>query len=161
MDAIEVLERQHHHMASLFAAFDYSSILEQEGMLHELLDALALHVDVEAAHFVPALQRRDDAVVKRALAEHARLKETAAPLVGVEGTGTVEDVSRLRSTVRGHIQWEHDVLIPRAAELIDPGQRELVGEAMTELEVELRDAGAPRRRFVPSSEEHHSTGQSR
>ncbi len=136
-------------MASLFAAFDYSSHLEQEGMLHELLDALALHVDVEAAHFVPALQRRDDAVVKQALAEHVRLKETAAPLVAVEGSGTVEDLSKLRSTVKRHIQWEHDVLIPRAVELIDPGQRELVGEAMSELEAELRDAGEPRRLLRP------------
>lgn len=153
MDAIEVLERQHDHIASLFAAFDYSSHLEKEGMLRELLDALALHVDVEAAHFVPALQRRDDAVVKRALAEHARIKETAAPLVAVEGSGTVEDLSKLEATVTRHIEWENEVLIPRAEELIDPGQRELVGEAMSELETELRDEGEPRRRFAPASEE--------
>jgi hypothetical protein len=147
MDAVRLLEEQHHEVKSLFEEFDSS---RDDGaklrVFEAIADSIAIHVNIEERCFYPAVRaRQTEEEVEQAYDEHLEIKRLLADAMRSTGElGFDIKVAALKGAVERHVAEEESDLFPSVRMLMTADQRETLGEEMEALTEALRLEGNAR-----------------
>ena len=134
MDAINLLERQHHDVDALFDQLaGAESELDMRRVFFALADLLVIHSTIEERHFYPAVRAREtESVVKQSYDAHDELKQRIADLLELDAYDDEFSArcDALEIAVQQHVTEERATLFPRARELLDEAQLDALGQEM-------------------------------
>jgi hemerythrin superfamily protein len=139
MNAIEVLELQHHDIEELFEKLLSAATPEmKERLFLKLADSLAIHAAVEEHHFYPAAR---EGHVAASAEEEQEIKHVLEGLhdiqVGDEAFNA--KMAALLAVVEHHVATEEQTLFPKVKAVLDGYALEELGEAMSAEQVELEE----------------------
>jgi hemerythrin superfamily protein len=144
MNAIDLLESQHHDIEALFEKVLSAASREmKEKFLIRLADSLAIHASIEEHHLFPAARGKG---VPESIEEHLAIRSVLGDLLDVE----VEDdtfgakMAALLETVEHHVQAEEKNLFPKVKAVFEGLELEALGEDMSTEQAELEASGNPR-----------------
>jgi hemerythrin superfamily protein len=146
MNAISMLESDHRKVETLFTQFrGEGDLLRRRGLAEQIVTELAVHAEIEEAHFYPAAAeatpgarglvddgRREHTVVKRLLADLERLDP--------EDAAWMRAMDELEGCVRHHVEEEEGEMFPKVGEALGSARLEAIGQAMED----MKKASAPR-----------------
>jgi Hemerythrin HHE cation binding domain len=150
MDAIEMLEQQHHEVEAMFKKFKGlgESAHKTKGLLvEEISDALAMHAAIEEKHFYPAVKAKQTKdILLESLEEHLGIKRVLADLLDLEPTDETFDakVTVLEEQVEHHVKEERTDLFPKAKKLLEKDELVAIAETMQKTMARLQSEAAPR-----------------
>jgi hemerythrin superfamily protein len=142
MDAITLLERDHHQVESLFKEFERSSQQTQEErgeIVNAIIDALVRHASAEEQFFYPAIRERSfqhESAALEALEEHHVVKWLLFELSKMRPNEErfAAKMSVLIDNVRHHIEEERAQLFPVVRNAFDTQELEDLGALIDEAE---------------------------
>lgn len=168
MNVIELLKKDHAHVARLFEAFEAArqshATAEKHRLLARIRSALTAHATLEDEFFYPAVearagQQRDGQTqydVSEAHEEHQVLETLVTELgsLGLEHEQLDATLKVLRELVANHVDEEETELMPRARRLLSLEELDALGarceRRRRELLPEAYQDGAPQRRARPA-----------
>ena len=145
MNAIDLLETQHHDVDELFARLQRDGDDRQQ-RFDDLADLLAIHASIEELHFYPAVKAaRSEEILDESLEEHVDIKRALAACMALPiGSRLFADkLRKLKDEVQHHVGEERSRLFPVVRRLFDGEQLEALGQEMTSTMAELQK-GRPR-----------------
>lgn len=122
MDAIDLLEKDHREVESMFAQFEAATDETQQAMLAEkICKALTVHTTIEEELFYPAakecLDVEDENLIVDALQEHAEAKEMIAKIKTMNtGEELNQCMKELKAAIEHHVSDEEDDMFPELEE---------------------------------------------
>jgi hypothetical protein len=136
MDAIELLDRQHRDVVTMFAQLIEGSPSRERkrALFRRLADALAIHATIAENHFYPSIQARSsEEKLLEALSEHVQIKQLLADLLrlSVEDEAFDAKLKALKEEVDHHVAEERRRVFPAARQQLDAHQREAIAQLMT------------------------------
>jgi len=149
MNAIELLETQHHDVDDLFARLEKGggSAKTRQKLFDDLADLLAIHASIEELHFYPAVKAaKTEENVEHSLEEHLDIKRLLSMCMA-SSVGSEKFAARLRELkeeVQHHVKDERTELFPKVRRILNADQLEAIGQEMTSTMAELQK-GHPRR----------------
>jgi hemerythrin superfamily protein len=153
MNAIDMLEGQHREVANLFEKIERArGTKTKEQYFIKLADNLAIHATIEEHHFYPAVrEKRTEDILLESLEEHLAIKRVLSDLLDVDIEDETFDakLTVLKEEVEHHVEEEEKDLFPKVKKVLDEGQLEAIGKAMSDEQAELEEKGNPRE-SVPS-----------
>lgn len=148
MNAIDLLESQHREVANLFEKIEGARNREtKERAFVRLADGLAIHAAIEEHHFYPAVRaKRTEDILLESLEEHLAIKRVLSDLLEVDTNDETFDAKLkvLKEEVEHHVEEEERELFPKVRKILDEGQLEALGQAMSAEHDELEEKGNPR-----------------
>lgn len=160
MNAIDMLKHQHREVEALFKQMHKATAEEPRRKLFErIADALAVHAAIEERHFYPAVKEQTtEEILLESVEEHLAVKRVIADMLQIDpGDETFAAKCKvLEDEVSHHVEEEEETLFPRVERMFDDEALESLGDAMEATQVDLLDAGNPRR-AVPSETDHAAT----
>lgn len=148
MNAIDLLESQHHEVANLFEKIERARTAQtKEQYFIKLADSLAIHATIEEHHFYPAVrEKRTEDILLESLEEHLAIKRVLSDLLDVDVEDETFDAKLkvLKEEVEHHVEEEEQDLFPKVKKALDEGELESIGQAMSAEQAELEEKGNPR-----------------
>ena len=150
MDAIEMLEKQHHEVESMFKKFKglgEGAVKTKALLVDEIGDALAMHATIEEKHFYPAVKAKQTKdILLESLEEHLGIKRVLADLLELDASDETFDakVKVLQEQVDHHVEEERTDLFPKAKKLLDKDELVAIAETMQKTMARLQSETAPR-----------------
>jgi hemerythrin superfamily protein len=144
MNALALLESQHHDIEALFDEILRAATLDQKKKLFiKLADSLAIHAAIEEHHLFPAAREKR---LLESLEEELAIKTVLGDLLDVEVEDAAFDakMTALLETVEHHVAAEEKSLFPKVKKVLDGSQLEAIGDAMSAEQAELEEQGNPR-----------------
>jgi hemerythrin superfamily protein len=144
MNALALLESQHHDIEALFDEILRAATLEMKKKLFiKLADSLAIHAAIEEHHFFPAARERR---LLGSLEEELAIKSVLGDLLDVEVEDDTFDakMAALFETVEHHVAAEEKKLFPKVKKVLDGTELEAIGDAMSAEQAELEEQGNAR-----------------
>lgn len=137
MDAIRLIERDHHEVEDLFQQFEQSPTGQpghRQDLAHTIIRELSIHASIEEQILYPAMRRAlpdGNRLVQEALDEHQKAKKALAEIddTDPEDPEFEPRVRALIQDVRHHVDEEESELLPQlraslpSEELEEMGQR--------------------------------------
>ena len=152
MNAIELLESQHHEVDELFEQISETEDDEEvEQLFVQLADKLAIHAKIEEVHFYPAVKAAStEDILKESLEEHLAAKRTIADLLDMDPSDEMFDakVKVLQEMIEHHVEEEESELFPKVRKLLSADQLTALAQEMTATMTELE--GTDPRLAVPA-----------
>jgi hemerythrin superfamily protein len=155
MDAIEMLEQQHHEVEDMFKKYETlgdNAVKSKESLFDKIGDALAMHATIEEKDFYPAVKaKRTKDILLESLEEHLGIKRVIADLLKTSASDETFDVKVkvLKEQVEHHVGEERKHLFPQVKKIMDKAELTVIAEAMKQRMKELEAAGE-QRKAVPS-----------
>lgn len=122
MDAIKLLEKQHHEVEALFAKAEKTKSATMRRRLFEKIgDALAVHATIEEKIFYPnVFGKTTKDILLEAVEEHLAAKRVIADLIALDPTDEhyAAKLSVLKEEITHHIREERKELFPKAKKLV-------------------------------------------
>jgi hemerythrin superfamily protein len=137
MNAIAVLELQHHDIEALFDQLLRAATPEmKEKLFVKLADSLAIHAAIEDHHFYPTLREER---VAASIEEEQELKGVLDDLHDIEVADEAFNakIAALLEVVEHHVATEEKNLFPKVKAVLDGKALEELGDAMSAEQVEL------------------------
>jgi hypothetical protein len=154
MDAIKLLEQQHHEVEELFKKVDKASTAHVRLHLFEQIgDALAVHCTIEEKIFYPAVfAAKTKDIVLEATEEHLGAKRLIADLIGLAPTEEhyKAKLTVLKEQIFHHVDEERKELFPKARKLVDKEELAALGEKMEAMAEKIKATNKAPRMGVPS-----------
>jgi hemerythrin superfamily protein len=144
MNAIDLLESQHHEIEALFEKLLSAATREmKERFLLRLADSLAIHASIEEHHLFPATRQKR---VPESLEEHLAIRRVLGDLLDVEVEDDTFDakIEALLETVEHHVHAEEKNLFPKVKAVFDGLELDALGEDMSAEQAELEESGNAR-----------------
>lgn len=137
MDAITLLERDHHEVEALFKRFERTSGKERRHICDQVIDALSRHAAIEEQFFYPAIRegsRQSEDSALEALEEHHVVKWLLFELAKMQPTEERFEAKMtvLMENVRHHIDDERKELFPLVRKVFERQELEDLGLLMEE-----------------------------
>lgn len=154
VNAIDLLEQQHHHVASLADEFGDASSERQAEIAREVVFDLRLHTTIEEEIFYPAVRERvpslEDEILED-LEEHHAVEMLLDEMDGMDPTDERFEAkfTVIRELVEHHVQEEREDLFPEVQDQLDQALLEELGLRMAQRYEELRVLGG----MEPTKEE--------
>lgn len=155
MEVVQLVRQQHDEIRDLFARIEAGEF----SVVSELLDRLALHLEIEEAVLYPALLATPlHALMRVSAEEHLSVKRIIADVVEASPSDErfLARLIVLRQQVEEHMDAEEIEVLPEIERLLDPDRRIALAQEMTAfmqtlvadgddgpLEAVLSDAAAP------------------
>jgi hemerythrin superfamily protein len=139
MNAIAVLELQHHDIEELFERLLSAATLETKRKLFaKLTDSLAIHAAIEEHHFYPTVREEH---LPTSIEEELEIKSVLADLHDIEigDEAFNAKMSALLEVVEHHVATEELNLFPKVKEALDGKALEDLGEAMSAEQAQLEE----------------------
>jgi iron-sulfur cluster repair protein YtfE (RIC family) len=150
MDAIQLLKKDHEHVATLFSRYHGGGGItglvkrvtgnvpprERRSALEQICRELEAHTQIEEEIFYPAVRGTGDAELRRlvdeSLREHQRVKQQVSQLRGrsPERDDVDERVTALEKDVEHHVSEEENEMFPRVEQWIGERERAELGKRM-------------------------------
>lgn len=146
MNAIDLLEKQHKEVETLFKKIEKAEGDEKRALFEELADSLAVHATIEEKQFYPsAMSARTEDVLHEAVEEHLSAKRIIADLLECEPSDPQFDakISVLKEQILHHVEEERSELFPKVRKLLSRDELDDLGLVMEDLADELMQ-GTPR-----------------
>jgi hemerythrin-like domain-containing protein len=148
MNAIELLETQHHDLADLLARLETGGggAEARQKLFDDLADLLAIHASIEELHFYPAVKAAtSDESIEHSLEEHLDIKRKLSMCMAtsVSSEKFAVRLRDLKQEVQRHVTEERSELFPKVRRILDGDQLEAIGQEMTSTMAELQK-GHPR-----------------
>jgi hypothetical protein len=129
IDVVQLVRQQHDDVRELFARVDDGQL----SLVHDLLDDMALHLEIEEAVFYPALLDTPlGPQIRVSTEEHLSIKRLISDLV--ESDPRDERFSArltvLQRQLEDHMEEEETEVLPEVEQLIDYDQRLVIGREM-------------------------------
>jgi hemerythrin superfamily protein len=148
MNAVKMLKQQHREVEKLFEQFEASEAAEpRREAFEEIADALAVHAAIEETHFYPGVKKQQtEELLLESVEEHLEIKRVIADLLQMDPIDESFDakVKVLQEDVEHHVEEEERELFPKVERLIEAAELEAIGDAMEEMEDQLKSEGNPR-----------------
>ncbi len=154
MDAIEMLEKQHHEVEAKFKKFKglgESATKTKRTLVDEISDALTMHATIEEKHFYPAVKaKRTEDILLESLEEHLGIKRLLADLLTLDAADETFDakVTVLEEQVDHHVKEERTDLFPKVKKLFDKEELTRIAQTMQQTMTRLEAEAAPRKAVV-------------
>ena len=153
MNAIELLEKQHHDVEELFEEFEDASQgakKTRERICREISDQLAVHAEIEEKIFYPeSKQDETEELLRESVEEHLAMKRILVEIIE-EGTDHPQFDARmkvLKEQVEHHADEEEKELFPKVRKACSKEDLEDLGTRMEAVAEELLSEGQPSRRI--------------
>jgi len=148
MNAIDLLETQHHDIDELFArlAREGGSKEERQRWFDDLADLLAIHASIEEMHFYPTVKAaKTEDVLEHSTEEHLGIKRKLSMCLAskLDSDGFKKRLKSLQNEVQHHVGEERSDLFPAVRRILDGDVLEALGQEMTSTMAELQK-GRPR-----------------
>ncbi len=134
IDAIDLLERQHRVVETLFARYDTADRRERKAAIFvQIADNLAAHTTIEEEIFYPAaFARSTKDLLREAVEEHLSAKRVIADLLEMTSSDKNYDakVKVLKELIEHHVKEEEEGLFLQVKKEISPPQRRALGAEM-------------------------------
>ena len=154
MNAIELLTSQHREVEILFSEIEKATDpAEKEDLFIKLADRLLIHTSIEEHNFYPMVRgKRTDDILFEALEEHLGIKRVLGELLDLEMEDSKFEarIKLLQEEVEDHVVEEEGALFPKVRSMLDEGELESLGQAMSEEQAELERIG-PSRKATPAA----------
>ncbi len=147
MDAIQLLTLQHRALEDHMKATLEAGVDERSRHLARVGDHLSVHLASEEEVFYPAVRaRRTEDILLESLEEHLSLKRLLADLMALPPDDPTWEAKFkvLREQSEHHHEEEEEHLFPKVLTLLDPAERDTLGDEMVALQQRLQQQGAPR-----------------
>jgi hemerythrin superfamily protein len=151
VNAIDLLEKQHREVESLFEKFESTgegARKTRERLCREIADALAVHAEIEEKLFYPESKQEDtEEILRESVEEHLSMKRVLADIL----EGDVDDeqfearMTVLKEQVEHHLEEEEHELFPKVRKACSEEELEDLGGRMQTLAEELVAQGEPSR----------------
>lgn len=154
VNAIDLLEQQHHHVESLADEFGDANSERQAEIAREVVFDLRLHTTIEEEIFYPAVRERvpslEDEILED-LEEHHAVEMLLDEMDGMDPTDERFEAkfTVIRELVEHHVQEEREDLFPEVQDQLDQALLEELGLRMAQRYEELRVLGG----MEPTKEE--------
>lgn len=158
MDAIKLLEKQHHEVEELFAKAEKTKSATMRRRLFEKIgDALAVHATIEEKILYPnVFGKTTKDILLEAVEEHLAAKRVIADLIALDPTDEhyAAKLSVLKEEITHHIREERKELFPKAKKLVSKEVMAALGVEMEAMATQLAgEAEAPRMRVPNETQE--------
>jgi hemerythrin superfamily protein len=135
MNALEVLNQDHHKVKGLFKEATGSPDQSKRKELFDKIDTeLEIHAHIEETVFYPALETHEELkdLVAKALEEHQEVKIMLEELeeLGSESHDFGSKLQELIESVEHHIEEEEGEMFPKVREVFDESQLEQLGQEL-------------------------------
>ena len=135
-DALEMLEKQHRQVESLFEAFENAEDgRAKRSVFQRLADLLAIHSAIEEHHLYPAVKaEQTEELLLEAVEEHLSAKRIIADLLAMSASDENFEakVKVLKEQVEHHVEEEEGELFPQVREMFSEEALGKIGAAMAE-----------------------------
>jgi len=150
VDAIALLEEQHHEVDALFEALEKKGA-DKRLIFNRIADALAVHATIEEKIFYPMVKAAStEDILLESLEEHLGIKRLIADLLRMSPSDQMFEAkcTVLKEQVQHHVGEERSELFPKVRRLVDKAQLLVIGEQMAGMALET--ASTNPRLKVPS-----------
>jgi hypothetical protein len=158
MDAIKLLEQQHHEVEALFKKVDKATSANVRLHLFEQIgDALAVHCAIEEKLFYPAaFAAKTKDILLEATEEHLGAKRLIADLIALAPTEEhyKAKLTVLKEQIFHHVDDERKELFPKARKLLDKSELEALGAQMEAMAEKIKSTVKAPRMNVPAQTKH-------
>jgi hypothetical protein len=140
-DPAELIEQQHDQVRELFAELEWGDL----GVAPDLLNALALHLELEEAIVYPALLEGEiEEEIRESIVEHIAAKRLIHDLVDapVADAAWWASLRVLRRQVEEHMEREEELVLPVLRERLDDEQQAALRQEMEAFTIETLEASA-------------------
>lgn len=131
MDALRLLDEQHEEITRRFGEVEAARDADRPESYARLATVLAGHMRLEEQVFYPAVASVEtQRLLVESLEQHLAMKRSLSALraMPLEDARFDEGLGQLRRCVERHIEVERRELFPRVRRLLDPEQRDALGE---------------------------------
>lgn len=157
MNAIDLLEAQHHEVDDLFSKIEKAKdAAAKEKLFVQIADKLATHAAIEEHQFYPAVKaKKTEDVLLESVEEHLGIKRVLADLLETPPSDESFDakIKVLKEQVEHHVEEERTDLFPKVRKLLSKDELDALAQEMTAEQVELEEAGDPRKAIPGETEE--------
>jgi hemerythrin-like domain-containing protein len=154
MDAIKLLEQQHHEVEELFRKVDKTSSANVRLHLFEQIgDSLAVHCTIEEKIFYPAVfAAKTKDILLEATEEHLGAKRLIADLLALAPTEEhyKAKLTVLKEQILHHVDEERKELFPKARKLLGKDELAMLGEKMEAMADKIKRTKKAPRMGVPA-----------
>jgi len=154
MDAIKLLEAQHHEVEDLFEKAEKArGPARRMALFLKIADALAIHTAIEEKIFYPAaMSKRTEDELLESVEEHLAAKRIIADMLELDAKDRTFEakLSVLKEEVLHHVEEERAELFPQVKKEMSRDALDALGDEMAELAESLEDE-------EPRSEVPHQT----
>jgi len=133
MNAISLLEEQHHQVDALFERIEHAEGMRKRALFEEVADLLAIHATIEEKLFYPAVEaKQTDDILLESVEEHLGIKRLIADLLGMSASDRNFEAkcTVLKEQVQHHVREERSDLFPKVRKLLDAQQLDALGQEM-------------------------------
>ncbi len=145
-DAIEMLQRQHREVETLFGQLDDAEGAEARRLFLEIADQLTIHATIEERHFYPAMREpKTHELIEQSLADHLTMKSILRSLLDMDlGDPSFDaQLEALKAEVFHHVEEEESKLFLKVPSVLNRDQLTQIAQAMRQTQEEL-ERGEPR-----------------
>lgn len=148
MSAVDLIKKQHREVENLFQKLDsYEDDTEREECFEQISDLLNMHTVIEERHFYPLMEEKLAPNIPEVIREdHIALKSILGEMQNIDVSDESFDalLQRLKQEFMHHIQIEEQDLLPKAEQVINARQLNLLEDemrlTMSDLEEEMQKA---------------------